>query len=196
MSAYSVTHATLLARLTGEADPSVWREFFDRYGALIRGFARREGLQAADGDDVLQDVLLALTKTMPGFAYDPAKGKFRSYLKTLALHAIFKKRLQNRGPVQLEHLEEATRVAAHDESVERNWEEEWRNYHVRLAMRTIEVEFNPADRRAFERYAVGAEDARTVARELGVSVDQVYQAKSRMVKRLSELIEAQVQDEG
>jgi RNA polymerase sigma-70 factor (ECF subfamily) len=190
------THATLLARLAKGVDPTVWREFLDRYGALIRGFARRQGLQPADCDDCLQDVLLSLTRAMPGFAYDPARGKFRSYLKTAALRAIFKRKLQGRGPVGLEHIEEATRAACTDDAVEETWEAQWRQYHMRLAMRTIEVEFNDTDRRAFERYAVGGGEAPAVASELGLSVEQVYQAKSRILRRLTELIELQVRDEG
>ncbi len=174
----------------------VWREFVDRYGELIRAFARREDLQPADCDDVVQEVLLALTRTMPGFTYDRARGKFRSYLKTVTLHAIFKKRSKHRGEVNLQHIEEATRLAETDEAVERNWELEWRNYHVRLAMRTIRIEFNQADYEAFERYAVGGEGAQTVAEQLEMSLNQVYQAKSRVLKRLTKLVEAQVEDEG
>ena len=196
VSASFTTHATLLARLAEGVDPNVWREFLDRYGELIRAFARRQGLQPADCDDVQQDVLVSLTRAMPGFSYDPAKGKFRSYLKTVTLHAIFKKRLQKRGQVNLEHIEQATRAACTDDEVEEGWEAEWRQYHMRLAMRTIEAEFNAGDRQAFERYAIAGEEASAVAEELGLSVDQVYQAKSRILRRLTELIELQVQDEG
>jgi RNA polymerase sigma factor (sigma-70 family) len=196
VSATITTHATLLARLAQGTDPVVWREFVDRYGELIRTFSLRQGLQPADCDDVLQDVLVALTRVMPGFVYDPAKGKFRSYLKTVTLHAIFKKRFQDRGPVELEHIEEVTRAAAADDAIEQGWETEWRQYHVRLAMRTIAVEFNASDRQAFERYALGGGAAADVAQELDLSVDQVYQAKSRILRRLTELIELQVRDEG
>lgn len=145
---------------------------------------------------MVQDVLVALTQNMPRFTYDQSRGKFRSYLKTITLRVIIKKKARRHGELNLEHIEEATRLAATDEAVEQNWELEWRNYHVRLAMRTIRTEFNASDCNAFERYAVAGEDAQTVAKELATSVNQVYQAKSRILKRLTALIEAQVQDEG
>ena len=63
-------------------------------------------------------------------------------------------------------------------------------------MRTIRVEFNDSDCEVFERYAIAGQDAQKVAQELDVSLDQVYQAKSRILKRLTILIEAQVEDEG
>ena len=66
MSAQLTTHTTLLARLAKGDDSSAWQEFNDRYGQLIRGFARRRGLQPADCDDVAQEVLLGLSKAMPG----------------------------------------------------------------------------------------------------------------------------------
>jgi RNA polymerase sigma-70 factor (ECF subfamily) len=196
MFAQTTTHASLLARLADGQDPAAWREFHQRYGELIRGFARRQNLQPADCDDVAQDVLLALSKAMPSFRYDPAKGKFRSYLKTVVLHAIFKRSKHKPGEVNLEYIEEATRAATEDKDIEGIWEEEWRQYHIRLARRRIELEFSEADRAAFEAYALGGRDARETAQALGMSVDQVYQAKSRILKRLSELIDQQVADEG
>lgn len=192
------THATLLARLAGGAgaDASAWGEFVERYGELIRGFVRRQGLQPADCDDILQDVLVALTRALPGFQYDPSRGRFRSYLKTIALRAMFRRRAERGGEVHLADLEDATRAADRDQAVEQAWEHEWQQYHARIAMRAIESEFNAGDRRAFQRYAVEGADARVVADELGITLDQVYQAKSRILRRLAELIEQQIAEEG
>jgi RNA polymerase sigma-70 factor (ECF subfamily) len=196
MFTHTTTHASLLARLADGTDPAAWREFHDRYGELIRGFARRRGLQSADCEDVAQEVLLGLSKAMPGFRYDPGKGKFRSYLKTATLRAIFKKSHQKHGTVTLGDIEEATRVADADSDTEEVWEQEWRQYHLRQAMRAVRVEFGQVDRRAFQMYALDGVDARETADALQVSIDRVYQAKSRITKRLTEIIEQQVLDEG
>lgn len=186
----------MLARLTDGADSAAWKAFHERYGELIRGFARRRGLQPVDCDDVAQDVLLSLSKAMPGFRYDPVKGKFRSYLKTTTLRVIFKKSQEQHGELPLGSIEEATRAAEQDSAVEEAWELEWQRYHLHRAMRTVEPEFSQTDRRAFELYAVAGGDARETANELGISVNQVYQAKSRLLKRLERVIEIQVLEEG
>ncbi len=175
---------------------SAWREFHERYADLIRGFGRRQGLQPADCDDVLQEVLLALSQAMGKFRYDPSKGKFRSYLKTVALHVIYKRRHAARGQVDMEEVDQATRAAASDPSIELQWEEEWRQYHLRQAMRVIEGEFGSQDLQAFQRYAVEGRAVGETAESLDMSVDQVYQSKSRILKRLSEVIEHQVEEEG
>lgn len=196
MGTQATTHTTLLARLGDGADSAAWQEFHERYAELLRGFARRRGLQPADTDDVAQDVLLALTRAMPDFRYDPAKGKFRSYLKTAALRAILKRSRQKRGQVDIGDLEEATRIANADAEAEEAWEAEWRQYHLTIALRAIEVEFDGADRQAFQRYVVQGREARETAAALNMSLESVYQAKSRIMKRLGQLIEVQIQDEG
>ncbi|HRP64042.1 MAG TPA: sigma-70 family RNA polymerase sigma factor [Phycisphaerales bacterium] len=186
------THISLLARLGEGADPLAWAEFCHRYGELIRNFARSRNLQPADCDDVLQDVLMALTRSMPGFEYDPSRGKFRSYLKTVTLHAIFARSRQNHGQAPLREGE----AAAARPDIESSWDEQWRQYHLRQAMNRIEAEFNESDLAAFTQYALNGRSAKDTAGALGLSLDQVYQAKSRILKRLSTLIDEQVEEEG
>jgi RNA polymerase sigma-70 factor, ECF subfamily len=188
------THVTLLERLSAGEDRSAWREFCDRYGDLIRGFARRAGCSDNDADDVLQDALMALVRVMPSFRYDPAKGRFRGYLKTIVVRALAKKRCQNDPTGQ---LEEGDAIVSPESSAhERYWEEEWRQYHVRLAMRIIDAEFSVHDRAAFQRYALEGQSVQQTAKDLGLSIDHVYQAKSRILRRLGEIVTAQVADEG
>ncbi len=197
------THISLLARLGETEDGDAWVEFQARYGELIRRVAMRRGLQAADCDDVLQETMVALGKAMPGFEYDPSRGKFRAYLKTVVSHVIFSRLRQIRknqalhaGDERAASLPNIDHAPTSDQTLELLWESEWRRYHLQRAMRTIEAEFSEADRAAFTQYALEGHDAKETSQLLGVSIDQVYQAKSRIVKRLSTIIGQQVAEEG
>lgn len=190
------THVSLLARLSGGGDQVAWREFCDRYEELIRGFARRQGVAPADQEDILQEVMLALTKAMPGFSYDPSRGKFRSYLKTIAVHAIVRRFGQRSGTAPLGEVHTATGGPASEADAEPLWEAEWRQYHLRLAMRTIRAEFSATDVAAFDQYVTAGRAVEETARDLDISVDRVYQAKSRILRRLSAVIAQQVAEEG
>jgi RNA polymerase sigma factor (sigma-70 family) len=196
MNVTTSTHTSLLARLADSADPFAWRDFQERYGELLHGFARRRGLQPADCDDAVQDVLLALSRAMPGFQYDPAKGKFRAYLKAVAVRTILKRVRQNEGPRGLEDIEQVARAAVMDPAFEEAWEVEWRRYHLRTALRAVASEFGPEARQAFERYAINGEDSGATAAALGITINQVYQAKSRIMRRLAEIVESQINEEG
>ncbi|MCG3126215.1 MAG: hypothetical protein CHACPFDD_01045 [Phycisphaerae bacterium] len=187
------THLSLLARLSDARDRTAWREFHERYGALIAGFARRRGLQPADCDDVVQDVLLSLSKALPQFRYDSKKGTFRAYLKAATLRAI-SHRAQGR-PAMLS-LADSVSDPPDEHAADEVWEYEWRQYHLRQAMRVVDAEFNEVDRQAFQRYALESANPHDAAGALSISVEHVYQVKSRIVRRIAELIEQQIQDEG
>lgn len=187
----TATHTTLLARLADAGDAHAWHDFLARYGDLIRGFCLRRGLQAADCEDIQQEVLLALTKSMGQFRYDPAKGLFRSYLKTVVMNAISRRLCQNTAHAGLSQAS-----AVGDTDSEEHWEQEWRQHHFRQAMKIVESEFSESDRRAFTMYAVEGRGVQDTARELNLSTDAVYQAKSRILRRLGQLIEGQIAEEG
>lgn len=189
------THASLLERLAEGVDPTAWAEFQRRYRDLIRGTARRCGLQPADCDDVAQEVCLSLSKAMSRFAYDPAKGKFRSYLKTVVLNTISRKRRQKPTAQALPGDVEDPRCDA-DPGAAAAWDDEWKQYHVRRAMDRLMPTVSGRDRIAFVRYAMQGNSAAQTAEELQLTMDQVYQIKSRILKRLSELIAEQIDEEG
>lgn len=190
------THVSLLERLAKgrSADAGSWNDFCERYGGLIRGYARRRGLQPSDCDDVVQDVLLSLTNALPKFQYDPAKGRFRSYLYTVVAHAVQRSWCQKNAQRSLD--DGAASLISDGCDADEQWETEWRQHHLRQAMKTIAAEFNTADRTAFERYAIDGQSVQETAEALGLTVDQVYQSKSRILRRLSVVIQEQVRDEG
>jgi RNA polymerase sigma-70 factor (ECF subfamily) len=190
------THVSLLQALAAGNQSAAWRDFSERYGELIRVFARGRGLQTADCDDVVQDVLIELTRQLPSFEYDAARGRFRGFLKTITLHIIYKRFRRVADRIRPEALDTQIASACDDPTIDQTWEAEWRNYHVRQAMQTIDAEFNENDRLAFQQYAVSGQDAKRTAESLGLTIEQVYQAKSRITRRLSELIEAQISEEG
>lgn len=195
---YTQTHASMFARLVSSpstANPA-WAEFVDRYGDLIRSFCRSHGLQSSDTEDVLQDVLLGLSKALPGFTYDPSKGRFRGYLKTATLHAIYKTFRQEKAATSLEDRESMVAAATADANIDERWERAWRQYHLRRAFAQLATEVSSRDLQAFERYALQGEDGGSVAKQMGISVEALYQVKSRCTKRLAAIVAAQVEDEG
>lgn len=195
MASDMTTHITLLHRLSAGSDQLAWRDFCARYELLIRAVAKKHGLFGPDADDVLQDVLMALTKAMPGFEYDPTKGRFRGYLRTITLHAIYAKLRQRSDPTTLVGSG-ASSIQDIDTDADEIWEMEWRQYHMRQAMLIVQAEFAERDLRAFEAYVQKGRTPQEVSTEFGVSIDSVYQIKTRVLRRLSAVIAAQVEDEG
>jgi len=86
------TRASLLKRLKNWEDQESWREFFALYGRLIFGVAIKAGLTKAEAQDVVQDTAVVVARKLPGFAYDPAIGSFKSWLLL-----ITRRRIENSG---------------------------------------------------------------------------------------------------
>src|SRR5437773_1397624 len=77
------TRQSLLSRLKDWNDQESWRDFFETYSWLIYKTAIRAGLTEAEAQDVVQETVLSVSKSMPGFEYDASKGSFKSWLLQL-----------------------------------------------------------------------------------------------------------------
>src|SRR5262245_9772839 len=89
------TRHSLLNRLKDLGDRESWQEFFDTYWQLIYKVALKAGLNDAEAQDVVQETLIALTKTISEFKADPARGSFSAWLMRLTRWRIadqFRKR--------------------------------------------------------------------------------------------------------
>lgn len=187
------THQSLLQRLAAGGDSAAWWEFTARYRDLLVGFARRRGFQQADIDDLLQDLWLQLSRQLPDFRYDRDRGRFRGFLKTVAMRAIGK-RLRRTDPASdgAGDLVADARDPAADDA----WEAEWRQHHLRQAMASVQREFRATDVRVFTELTQRQRPPAELAAELEVTPAAIYQIKSRILARLRRCIAEQVADEG
>jgi RNA polymerase sigma-70 factor (ECF subfamily) len=175
------TPASLLERLR-HPDEGAWPRFVDLYTPLLYFWACRMGLQESDAADLVQDVFTILLQKFPEFRYDKNKS-FRSWLRTVTMnrwHDNMRRKaaaLRDAGPVGLED------VAVPDDAKEL-WEKEYSEHLVARAAEVMKVEFQPATWQAFWSLAVEGKSGTEVASALGLSVDAVYAAKSRVLRRL------------
>jgi len=183
------TRASIFARL-GAAGPSerelAWSEFRDRYAPIIAGFAAKCGASRQDIDDIIQDVLTNFLGASGEFVYDPSKGRFRGYLKTCTVRAAIRrggKNVRFRG-IPLDEIPQA------ELAVEPIWDDVWEQQLVTEALRLVRNACqNSTMFRAFEQYVLLDRSAEIVAKELGTSVNNVHQAKTRITKQLRDTVQ-------
>ncbi|HUU84068.1 MAG TPA: sigma-70 family RNA polymerase sigma factor [Phycisphaerae bacterium] len=185
MSGFDSTRVSLLLRLRNRTDQLSWQAFHQRYGELLFRYARKRGASATDAEDIVQDVEMYLFKAMEGFEYDAGKGRFRSYLRSAVIHAMGRRaaREAKQGtpldPHSFDHL--AARTDADNDA---QWEHEWRMHRLRWALRSIAGEFEETTLQAFQLHVLAGRPVTETADEVGISKASVYQAKSRVLKRL------------
>jgi RNA polymerase sigma-70 factor (ECF subfamily) len=180
------TRVTLVERLTDKtpsSSPEAWKEFVSLYTPLFFYWARRLGLQEHDAADLVQDVLLVLVRKLPDFRCDPGKS-FRGWMRTVLLNKWRDRRAALKpGPLK---GEAEPSVPAADAVLE---EREYRLYVLGRALRLMQGEFEPTTWQACWDTVVCDRPAAEVAKGLGLSVNAVYVARSRVLARLRDHFE-------
>ena len=190
------TRASIFIRL--QADGSMdrelgWQEFTEKYARVIAGFARNAGLRAQDADDVLQDVLLGFFRVSEQFEYDPAKGRFRGYLKRVTLNAI---RARHRRKRPSTFIKDDYDPPAEMPDVDAAWDRQWTEQLLQRAMTEVRGSVEDRTWKAFELYGVRGVPAEQVAERLEMTPAAIRHAKMRLVKQVREIVDQLRDEEG
>jgi RNA polymerase sigma-70 factor (ECF subfamily) len=181
------TSTTLLARVKAH-DPEGWRRFVHLYGPLIFHWCRQAGLQDADAADVGQDVFRAVARTVADFRREE-RGTFRGWLRTITRNKVrdLARHRARDGQGEGGSDARARLFAVADAEPDADDEPERGDDDLILLRRAVDLvlaDFAEQTRRAFLKIVVDEQDPTDVARELGMTINAVYLAKSRVMRRL------------
>lgn len=195
MSSHSPSQTgSVLLNLLRDFSDQTWSAFVDRYGPRIYQWCKGWRLQDADAADVTQQVLIKLFQKFRTFAYDPGKGRFRSWLKTVAHHVWQDYCDSRRGPGAVaaggsEALEHLHAVPAAD-GLARALEEGFDLELLEAAKERVRLRVSDRDWQIFRDLTLGGHSGTAVAAERGLSVAAVYMVKSRVQRQLRDAVAA------
>jgi RNA polymerase sigma-70 factor (ECF subfamily) len=182
------TRPILLIRIRDAQDLEAWRTFVVVYAPLVHAYCRKQGLQDADAADVCQEVLSQVSRSIRGFEYQPERGRFRDWLGQVTRSKLGRFRnkeqrglasgLGGEGP---QPIDDAATTETDPE-----WTAECNRQIMRTALERIRPQFEAHTWRAFELAWLEDRPASDAADELSLSIEVVYKAKSRVLKRLRE----------
>jgi RNA polymerase sigma-70 factor (ECF subfamily) len=159
---------------------------------MVYGWCLRAGLQPADAADVGQEVFAAVARAIDGYRHDREGDTFRGWLFTITRNKI-RDRPQRPGAtgaggtdahrrlveIPEEQSDEFIPLTDSDRASEKKG-------LCRRAIELIRVEFETRTWDAFWRAFVDLQAPAEIAADLGISVNAVYLAKSRILRRLRE----------
>ena len=185
------TRASLILRLRDAADVAAWDEVVAIYGPLVFRMAQRQGLQAADADDVVQEVFAAVAKSVGDWTEQPERGRFRGWLLGIARHIAInalsrrpKGAIGRGGPQPDPSLAE---IPAPIGELSTEFDLEYRREVYRWAAERVRQSVASVTWQAFHRTHVEGIPIAEVAAQLGISIGSVYIARSRVMSRLRAL---------
>lgn len=181
----TVTSLSLLDRIR-EQDPDGWERFVTLYCPLIYEACRRFGVQAADADDVSQDVLQSVSRAIGDFKKERQGDSFRGWLYRIVQNKV---RDHFRRSAKQPHGVGGSDVLNLDQLPAELSEGSLSNAPggdpvLMRALEMIRSEFQEQSWTAFWRMTVEGHSAAEIAADLGMKTNAVRQAKFRIMQRL------------
>ncbi|MCE9530965.1 MAG: RNA polymerase sigma factor [Planctomycetes bacterium] len=181
------TSLSLLQRLQQEPDAGTWQRFVDLYAPHIDRWLARHRLQEADRADLVQEVLQIMVRKLPEFQR-LRSGSFRAWLRVVTVNCLRGFwRSENRRPLTADDsdiLKAIDELADPQSALANQWNAEYDRNLVRRLLAILEPMFEPTTRLAFQRVALEGRKPSEAAAELGLSVNAVLLAKSRVLRQL------------
>jgi RNA polymerase sigma-70 factor (ECF subfamily) len=182
------TSLSLLNRLRRSPESDSWNRFVELYAPLIRAWLQKYDVQDADANDLLQEVLLAVSKDLTKFDHGGQPGAFRGWLKAILINRLRKFwRARDRRPQARGDSDIDARLAQLDDPASETsqiWNRQHDQYVLRQLLALTEPHFAPNTWKAFCRVALDGARPDVVAQELEISLNAVCLAKSRVLRRL------------
>lgn len=188
------TRWTLINRLKDWDDQESWREFFDLYWKLIYASALKVGLTSQEAQDVVQETIISVCKSIKTFQADPAHGSFKGWLLKLTrwrvldqirkrpaeVNAAAHVRAPNAGDSTAETSTVARIPDPSANTLDQIWENEWERNILTAALEKLERQTSAKHYQVFYLHVIKQRTVEQVAKVTGVSAEQVYLIKHRL----------------
>lgn len=180
------TSLTLLQKAQ-RRDPDGWRRLCAIYTPLVRWWCHRRAVSRQDVEDLVQDVLVTVLAKVEKFERGPQRGSFRSWRREIIRRKVqeyFRRsRSQPAGAGGDDARERLAQVSAGPED---GGDATERSILLHAALEETRGRVEPTTWEAATRTLIGNESPTEVAAALGITVNAVYIAKSRVLSRLHE----------
>lgn len=183
----SETSASLLDRLQRNPDAAAWQRLVDLYTPLVRGWLRGRLHLPQDADDVIQEVFAVVVRKLPAFQRAPHPGAFRGWLRAITVNCLRDfwrgNRLRPAATGNSDFLQLLDQLEDPQSALSREWDREHDRHVAGRLLELLEPDFEDRTWQAFRRVVLQQQPPEQVARDLGMTVNAVYVAKSKVLAR-------------
>jgi RNA polymerase sigma-70 factor (ECF subfamily) len=183
----SITRSSLLIGLKS-GDDEAWRRLSVLYGPVVYQWCLKYGVYREDAEDVVQEVFRTVSEKISAFRHDRDGDTFRGWLWTITRHKLgdcirrAKRAEHGVGGTEALHRLDSVPLPEDDSNVPSS---DMRMLYRRV-LALIQAEFEERTWTAALRVIVEEVSPRDVATEMEMSVNSVYLAKSRVLRRVRE----------
>ncbi len=191
----SETRNSLLLRLPDKGDVDAWDQFVAIYRPLVFRLARSKGFQDADANDLVQEVMVAVSRAIHRWEPDPGRGRFRDWLfkvaRNLMINFLTRRQhlpLGQGGSDLVRLLNESVDPQSDPLEASREFDLEYRRQLYLIASRHVRGDVRPSTWGAFQKTSVEGMTNKEAAATLGMTEGAVIVARCRVLARLKEVV--------
>lgn len=186
----NVTSVSLLERVANEGKSDDWQRVLLIYRPFIDSVIRSYPALASQADDISQDVMMVLMRELPRFQRQRT-GSFRSWLRGITVNQLRialrkSKKFKQTDESGLTAEEKVGELADPTSIASQKWDQEHDRVVLERIVQVVKGDFKEITWKAFQRYAIDSQPPAEVAEELGISLNSVLLAKSRVLRRMRE----------
>ncbi len=192
MNDWPETSESLILRVKDPADAAAWSAFLAIYRPVIYRLARSRGLQDADAEDLAQQVLVSISRTVQNWQPAADGPPFRAWLYRIAHNECLKAMTRRKpdaaaGSSSVQSMLFGLPQHATDTNLQLLHESRMEAF--RWASEEVRHEFKSATWAMFWQSTVEERTIDEVARNHDRSTGAVYLARFRVMKRLKEKLD-------
>lgn len=181
------TSRSFLEELADNASPQSWDRLARLYSPLLRTWLNRHGVQQADADDMIQDVLMVVVAELGRFRHNERPGAFRAWLKGIVLNRLrnfWRGRERHQGQGGSDMLRRLNELQDPKSELSVVWDREHEQHVLQQLLESIAPHFNEKTQNIFRRLVFDGLPPADVAAEFKISLSGVFSAKSRVLREL------------
>lgn len=182
---YPTTCVTLIDRLR-QGDNRDWQQFFDLYAPILLRIASFSGLTHAESEDLVSQVRRAMLRAArTGFRVDHQKGRFRTYLRSVANHET-RRLYRARKPAERVGTPLDQLPDSRSDLGEQIWADVERQEILRTSLQLVRESkrVSAQNIEVFDRYVFNSESPQQIANSLGIQVNRLYGIIHEVKKRI------------
>jgi RNA polymerase sigma-70 factor (ECF subfamily) len=193
---YPETRHSLIVRLKSEHDELAWREFVEAYEPFLQRMVSRQGVPDRHIPDVVQQILLAIARSVDSWSDDGKTASFRRWVATVSRNIVIRfmtrerKQAGGQGGTSLVDLLQDVPGRPNDGQIDR-----YEHELIVWAAEQVKDEFVESSWTAFWLTVVEGRSVKEVAEDLQITPGSIYMSRSRIIarvrKKVSEVLDCE-----
>lgn len=182
-----LTSLSVLNGIRGTSDHAGWSRFVSIYSPLLDNWLRRRSVPEDIAEDVRQEVLIKLHQEIEQFQHNGRPGAFRAWLRQITAHrlrTVLRRQWRQPQAGGEALLDLADQLGEDDSQLTKAWNAEHDADLLERLLQLISPDFQENSIAAFRRVVLEGHLAESVAVDLGMTLNAVRIAQSRVLAAL------------